>query len=241
MAFGPPKLKRIWTKIAVHTARDWDFMGPWTYRGAALPRGSAISLRGNQDLWALGISFLDTHMETGTWTDAGAVVTSTPQSRYNAIDGNLVSTASGGVNGSGPSYSVVFGGFWDGIFAAPVDLSFDSSDRARDGGFVFPAAGGQCFLFFSQGSCCGYDRKRPSRGNEYRIMVRQSAAATGGSVDKADKPCASGGGSVVLESHGWVYGPDGQGVYQDPTYRPVLYYHYVDTRVGYADGQKRFG
>jgi arabinan endo-1,5-alpha-L-arabinosidase len=22
---------------------------------------------------------------------------------------------------------------------------------------------------------------------------------------------------------------------------PVLYYHYVDTRIGYADGQKKFG
>jgi len=36
-------------RIAVHTAPD--LTGPWTYRGAALPKGSTINLRGNQDLW----------------------------------------------------------------------------------------------------------------------------------------------------------------------------------------------
>jgi arabinan endo-1,5-alpha-L-arabinosidase len=32
-----------------------------------------------------------------------------------------------------------------------------------------------------------------------------------------------------------------RGVFTDPTLGPVLYYHYVDTRIGYADGQKLFG
>lgn len=32
-----------------------------------------------------------------------------------------------------------------------------------------------------------------------------------------------------------------RGVFTDPKLGPVLYYHYVDTRVGYADGQKLFG
>jgi len=65
---------------------------------------------------------------------------------------------------------------------------------------------------------------------------------------------------VVLASHGTVYGPGGQGIYQDPTYGLVIYYHYgecevlghivcrrganwcsVDTTIGYADSQKVFG
>jgi arabinan endo-1,5-alpha-L-arabinosidase len=62
---------------------------------------------------------------------------------------------------------------------------------------------------------------------------------------------------VVLESHDNVYGPGGQyvsrllfiyrlltssrGVFTDPNLGPVLYYHYVDTNIGYADGQKLFG
>lgn len=32
-----------------------------------------------------------------------------------------------------------------------------------------------------------------------------------------------------------------RGVFADPTLGPVLYYHYVDTNIGYADGQKLFG
>lgn len=31
---------------------------------------------------------------------------------------------------------------------------------------------------------------------------------------------------MVLAFHGWVYGPGGQGVYQDPTYGSVLYYNF---------------
>jgi hypothetical protein len=32
-----------------------------------------------------------------------------------------------------------------------------------------------------------------------------------------------------------------RGVYTDPNLGPVLYYHYVDTTIGYADSQKLFG
>ena len=73
-------------------------------------------------------------------------------------------------------------------------------------------------------------------------MVCRSTVPNGGFVDKTGTSCTNGGGSVVLESHGWVYGPGGQGVYFDEALKlVVLYYHYVDTRVGYADGMKRFG
>jgi len=36
-------------RVAIHTAPN--ISGPWSYIGAALPRGSSINLRGNQDLW----------------------------------------------------------------------------------------------------------------------------------------------------------------------------------------------
>lgn len=32
-----------------------------------------------------------------------------------------------------------------------------------------------------------------------------------------------------------------RGVYTDPKLGPILYYHYVDTTIGYADSQKLFG
>jgi len=60
-------------------------------------------------------------------------------------------------------------------------------------------------------------------------------------VDANGHACTSSGGTVVLASHGKVYGPGGQGVYNDPTYGSVLYYHYVDTNIGYADGDKVLG
>ncbi|KAL8955505.1 MAG: hypothetical protein Q9183_006618, partial [Haloplaca sp. 2 TL-2023] len=60
-------------------------------------------------------------------------------------------------------------------------------------------------------------------------------------VDKSGQSCLEGGGTTVLESHGWVYGPGGQGVFEDPELGIVLYYHYVDARIGFSDGEKQFG
>ena len=60
-------------------------------------------------------------------------------------------------------------------------------------------------------------------------------------VDEKGTSCLSSGGTLVLGSHGEVYGPGGQGVYDDPTDGPVLYYHYVNTSIGYADADKRLG
>jgi arabinan endo-1,5-alpha-L-arabinosidase len=79
------------------------------------------------------------------------------------------------------------------------------------------------YLFFSKGTCCGYDNKRPAAGKEYRILACRSSSPVGPFVDRDGRSCRSGGGTVVLQSHNWVYGPGGQGVYQDPTNGPVSY------------------
>ncbi|KAK4145076.1 glycosyl hydrolase [Dichotomopilus funicola] len=254
-------------KIAIHTAPS--LTGPWAYQGAALPSGSSINLAGNQDLWAPDISLVgdqyylyysvstfgvqdsaigvarSSSLDAGTWTDLGSTgVVSSAGAAYNAIDGNLI-------NEPGTSnYFLTFGSFWNGIHRVRVtptqthgsvyQVAFDPSDTAMEGPTVFKN-GDYYYLFFSKGSCCGYDANRPAAGKEYRIMVCRSSAATGPFADKNGKSCQSGGGTLVLGSHDWVYGPGGQGVYQDPTNGPVLYYHYVDTRIGYADGQKKFG
>lgn len=60
-------------------------------------------------------------------------------------------------------------------------------------------------------------------------------------VDATGIACTKGQGTTVLASHGNVYGPGGQGVYNDPMNGWVLYYHYVNTNIGYSDGQKQFG
>jgi arabinan endo-1,5-alpha-L-arabinosidase len=50
----------------------------------------------------------------------------------------------------------------------------------------------------------------PVAGDEYRIMMCRSKAATGEFVDKNGMACTSGGGSILLESHGTTYGPGRQ-------------------------------
>ncbi len=215
---------------------------------------------------AIGVA-RSSSMDVGTWTDLGSTgVASSTGMSYNAIDGNLVND-----NGN---YFLTFGSFWNGLQRVRMtptqkngdvyQVAFDPNDTAMEGPYVFKY-GDYYYLFFSKGQCCGYDTSKPAAGKEYRIMVCRSASAVGPFVDKAGTSCRSGGGTKVLESHDWVYGPGGQGIYQDPTYGPVssippfrrasrllgiarsdmtfqvLYYHYVDTRIGYSDGQKKFG
>lgn len=69
----------------------------------------------------------------------------------------------------------------------------------------------------------------------------RSTTATGGFVDKDGLACTANGGSVLLKSHGVVYGPGGQGVFTSTTEGLVLYYHYAHTTVGLADSQYLFG
>lgn len=38
-----------------------------------------------------------------------------------------------------------------------------------------------------------------------------------------------------------MYAPGGQGVFNDPEFGPVLYYHYLRPSIGFADSQKLFG
>ncbi|KAI0155241.1 glycoside hydrolase family 43 protein [Xylariaceae sp. FL1272] len=255
-------------KIAIHKAAD--ITGPWVYQGAAIPAGSTIALDGNDDLWAPDVHLVgstyylyysvstfgsqssaigyatSTTLEYGSWTDHGATgIASTSSKPYNAIDPNLIL--------AGSTYYLTFGSFWNDLYQVEMSstptkpatsayqVAYDpSGSHSVEGAYVFQY-GSYYYLFYSHGQCCGYDAGLPASGDEYKIMVCRATSATGGFVDQSGNACTSGGGTVVLESHDNVYGPGGQGVYQDPTYGPILYYHYVDITVGYADGDKFFG
>jgi arabinan endo-1,5-alpha-L-arabinosidase len=82
---------------------------------------------------------------------------------------------------------------------------------------------------------------KPAPGDEYQIWMCRSTTATGGFVDKDGTACTANGGSILLKSHGTVYGPGGQGVFTSKTEGLVLYYHYADTSVGLADADYLFG
>ncbi|QMW36983.1 hypothetical protein G4B11_000219 [Aspergillus flavus] len=202
-----------------------------------------VSTFGTQNS-AIGLATSDT-MNEGTWTDHGSTgIRSDSSKPYNAIDANLFND-----NGN---YLMCFGSFWQNIFQAPMNsaatsvasasynIAFDpAGTHAVEGPYLY-RYGDYYYLFYSVGICCGYDGSMPAPGEEYKIKVCRSSSATGDFVDANGVACTNGGGTVVLESHDNVYGPGGQGVFTDPDLGPVLYYHYVDTNVGYADGQKLF-
>ncbi|ROV97396.1 hypothetical protein VMCG_06908 [Cytospora schulzeri] len=246
--------------------------GPWTYLGSALPSGSSIDLTGNTDLWAPHVQLVgstyymyyavssfgtqssaigyatSSTMEYGSWTDHGSTgIASTSSKPYNAIDPALIQASDG-------SYYMNFGSFWGDIYQAPMNnppksaasssyqVAYNSSgDHALEGSFVYYRSP-YYYLFFSSGVCCGYDTDKPAAGEEYSIRVCRSSSVSGPYVDATGASCIGSGGTKVLESHGNVYGPGGEGVLVDTAYSgAVLYYHYADTSVGLGDGDYLFG
>ncbi|KAL5354967.1 putative arabinan endo-1,5-alpha-L-arabinosidase A [Aspergillus floccosus] len=264
------KYFRFSTGNKISYASASSIKGPWTTIGSMLPDGSSINLAGKDDLWAPDAQIVNgvyhvyysvstfgsqnsaiglatsSSMDAGTWTDHGTTgIQSSSSKNYNAIDGNLFN--------DGGTYYMSFGSFWGDIFQAPMNsaatkvasssynIAYDpSGTHAVEGAYLYKY-GNYYYLFYSWGICCGYDTSRPAAGQEYKIKVCRSTSATGNFVDANGVACSNGGGTVVLESHDNVYGPGGQGVFTDPELGPVLYYHYVDTNIGYADGQKLFG
>ncbi|KAJ8230675.1 hypothetical protein LV156_006511 [Aspergillus fumigatus] len=264
------KYFRFSTGNKISYASSSSIEGPWTVLGSVLPSGSSIDLPGNDDLWAPDVSLVNgvyhvyysvstfgsqssaiglatsSTMDLNSWTDHGSTgIQSSSSKPYNAIDGNLFK--------DGGTYYMNFGSFWHDIYQAPMNSAATSvasssyniaynpsGTHAVEGAFMYKY-GNYYYLFFSAGICCGYDTSRPASGEEYKIKVCRSTSATGNFVDANGVACTNGGGTVVLESHGNVYGPGGQGVFTDPSLGPILYYHYVDTTIGYADSQKLFG
>lgn len=206
----------------------------------------AVSVFGSQDS-AIGYA-TSTTMEYGSWTDHGSTgISSSSGSDYNAIDPALID-----VDGS---YYMNFGSFYGDIFTVPmnsagtaasgtpVNLAYNSSSStaAVEGSFMYYRAP-YYYLFFSSGACCGYDTSKPAAGEEYAVHVCRSESATGSFVDASGTSCLSGGGTLVLESHGTVYGPGGQGIMVDASESgAVMYYHYADTSIGLADANYQFG
>lgn len=206
-------------------------------------------------------------MESGTWVDHGSTgVESTSDASYNAIDPTMIL-----VDGT---YYMSFGSYWDDI----QQVTFNSNATTVTGDpyqtiyqpsgihdveASFPFQYGSYFyMFWSEGQANDYDVSLPAEGGEYKIRVCRSTAIGGPYADQNGTSCLEGGGNTVLESHGDVYGPGGQGVLDDPTYGPILYYRYgefflpvtellereftniscpVNTTIGYAVGDYQWG
>lgn len=131
------------------------------------------------------------------------------------------------------------------ITSAPHQIALDPTPpQPMEGPYIhFSPETNFYYLYVSHGLCCGFNNtlpNLPAPGAEYKIKVGRSLSATGPYLDRSGKDMAQGGGDVILGSHGWVYGPGGQGVIRTGG-KDVLYYHYVDTRVSYIDEDKLLG
>lgn len=189
----------------------------------------SVSTIGSQD--SVIAYATSTTMENGTWEDHGSTgVESTSNNSYNAIDPTMIL-----VDGT---YHLSFGSYWGDIQL----VTFNSDATAADGDpsqtiykptddhdieASFPFQYGDYFyMFWSEGQANDYDVSRPAAGGEYRVRVCRSTDVGGPYTDGSGTSCLEGGGNDVLASHDDVYGPGGQGVLDDPTYGPILYYRY---------------
>ncbi|GFF84125.1 probable arabinan endo-1,5-alpha-L-arabinosidase C [Aspergillus lentulus] len=265
------KYFRFATGGGIHIASADNLEGPWTDDGYVLPNGSIIDLDGKTNLWAPDLHYRDgtyylyyavsslgsqnsaigvatsKTMEAGSWTDHGTTgIESTSASPYNTIDANWIVV--------GDTQCVNFGSYWNNLFqvemanglkmksgATPHQISYNASGIHRqEAAFMFER-NNYFYLTFSGGIALGYNDTWPAPGEEYFISVCRSTSATGGFVDKNGVSCLNSGGTLLLASHDFVYGPGGQGILKDSNKGLVLYYHYADTRIGKAVEDYQFG
>jgi arabinan endo-1,5-alpha-L-arabinosidase len=81
--------------------------------------------------------------------------------------------------------------------------------------------GSYYYLFASYDACCA------GVNSTYKIRVGRATTITGPYADSTGKPMLTGGGDLLLATHGRYIGPGGQSIFQDKG-KDVLAYHYYD-------------
>ncbi|KAL2811595.1 Arabinan endo-1,5-alpha-L-arabinosidase C [Aspergillus granulosus] len=205
----------------------------------------SVSTLGSRDS-VIGIAS-SPNLTPGSWTDHGGLFRSVANGPFNAIDANFATI--------GGESIITFGSYWNGIHQVPLDgpLALTANAAARqvaynstghhsiEAGFVI-SRDSWYYLFFSSGRAGGYADGLPAQGEEYRIVVCRSRTGRGGFVDRDGRSClTNNGGTTVLASHGNVYGPGGQGLFEDSERGWVLYYHYANPTIGLETSQYQFG
>jgi arabinan endo-1,5-alpha-L-arabinosidase len=180
-----------------------------------------------KNLSAIGLATSPT-AAPGSWVDQGIVYRSQSDDDYNAIDPGLIVDRSG-------LWWLSFGSFWGGIQMIQIDPATGKQTAAnktryplarRTGNPAIEAAyiyfhGEYYYLFVSFDQCCQGIR------STYHIAVGRSSNVTGPYYDRGGVAMPTGGGTIVLSTHGRVVGPGGQTVMHD-TDGDILIYHYYD-------------
>jgi arabinan endo-1,5-alpha-L-arabinosidase len=172
---------------------------------------------------------------SGPWTDVGKVISSCGTASgcttaFNAIDPAPYIDATG-------NWWLAFGSWHDGIHVLQLDPStglrlaantalYDIAKRGagEEGSFIFPyTVGGTLYYYYfaSIDVCC------QGITSTYRIIVGRSTSPTGPFYDRGGLDLMDGGGTILLSTHGTIYGPGGQSVLLVHS-QPVLVYHYYD-------------
>ncbi|CAK5270201.1 unnamed protein product, partial [Mycena citricolor] len=133
----------------------------------------------------------------------------------------------------GSNWYLSLGSFWSGIKLQSLSASTGKptssavtslAERSSASGGALEASviyksGSYYYLFTSWDKCCA------GTSSTYNIRVGRSSHVNGPYVDKAGVDLMKGGGTLVLQTHGGVFGPGGQDIYHDVD-GPVLVYHY---------------
>jgi arabinan endo-1,5-alpha-L-arabinosidase len=187
----------------------------------------AVSTFGSE-VSAIGLATSST-ATPGSWIDQGLVFASQAAPPwYNAIDPGLVVSPDG-------TMWLSFGSWWTGIYMIQIDpatgkqLATNTTvyhlaerldiSKGIEGAYIY-RHGGYYYLFVSLDNCC-------SASATYHIAVGRSTSPTGPYVDEGGVNMLSGGGTIILSTHGNIVGPGGQSVLADGP-RSLLVYHYYD-------------
>ena len=215
-------------------APDVMYVNGTYYQYYAVPIYSTPSVVDTNQSAAV-IALATSSSPNGPWTDAGKVISSCGAApgcttTFNAIDpAPYIDTAG--------HWWLTFGSWHDGIHVLQLDPAtglrlasnttlFNIAQRSagEEGSFIFPftVGGTQYFYYFASiNLCC------QGVNSTYRIIVGRSRSPTGPFYDRGGLDLMNGGGTILLSTHGTIYGPGGQGVLLVGS-QPVLIYHYYD-------------
>jgi arabinan endo-1,5-alpha-L-arabinosidase len=215
------------------------------YQYYSIPIYDTPSIAGTNKGAEAVIALATSTSPTGPWTDAGQIIASCGTTTgcttgFNAIDPAPFIDSSG-------KWWLSFGSWNDGIHILQLDPTtglrltsnttlYNIAARAagEEGSFIFPwTVGGTTYYYYFApiNTCCA------GTASTYRIIVGRSTSPTGPFLDRGGVDLMSGGGTILLSSHGQYYGPGGQSV-MNVSGTPWLVYHYYD---GNANGAPKLG
>ena len=198
-----------WGKEAVPGVRN-----PWapdiSFRDGRFWLYYSLSTFGSQHS-AIGLATAE-RPDAETWRDEGLVFQSRRGDPYNAIDPCAFSDTKG-------KLWLVFGSFWKGLFALPLDPKTgkpvpDAAPKcvaARPEGTAIEAPilmekGGWIYLFAAIDFCCR------GAGSTYKTIVGRARSMHGPFLDKKTVPLTEGGGTVLTVSGPRWRGPGHPGL-----------------------------